>query len=53
MMMKDYIDDNRLSDLCYMMMIDNDDDYNKCWLMIWYDNIDDIDDDSVDGNWCL
>ncbi len=41
MMMKDDIDDNRLSDLCYMMMIDNDGDFNKCWPLIRYDNIDD------------
>ena len=49
MIMKDDIDDNRLSNLWYMMMIDDDDDdfdnnNNKCSLMIWYDNVDDVDD---------
>ncbi len=36
MTMKDDIDDNRLSDLWYLMMIINVD--------LWYDNVDDDDD---------
>ena len=36
MTMKDDIDGNRLSDLWYLMIIvDDDDNYNKCWIMIW------------------
>ena len=36
MTLKDDIDDNRLSDLWYLMMIINVD--------LWYDNVDDVDD---------
>ncbi len=48
MMMKDDIDDNRLSDICYMMKIIINVDLLYDMIMLMID-----DDDSVDGNWCL